>query len=445
MKKLFLKKILAILLILSTFLIIFTNCSNAIESPPDNPVLSNNAFLSSLVLTKNGKVIPLNFEFDKNLKFYSADLTCDSSDESAYVQIVAEKEDSNSSMKVNGDELESSAFSELISVTKSLTDPTIVEVEVNSHSGKVKKKYIINIFRVLKKNDSNSTVTTLSSDRSDDIVTTTTLIPRVTPTTLDTDRSDDSDSTTTTVSGGQTTTTISNNQTGSTTVAPSQNSTSTTLQNVTTSSATIPATSTSTTTANVTTTTLQAVTTTTITPTTTVTPSTTILSTTTISPTTTTTAPSTTTTNGTTTTTLSPTSYYKTNPNGQVGKYKTTMNVSCAQMKSDNFNDWSADMIIAQGVGNDIAQSFRGSHEAPIYDTYALYAAWDDANLYLGWQFVNVVDVTDPAQGFPISDNGKPWNGNIPQMLAFDIDPSKNGVGTLADGTGVWGGYRKGV
>ncbi|HPO48745.1 MAG TPA: hypothetical protein PLO89_00325, partial [Spirochaetota bacterium] len=268
---------------------------------------------------------------------------------------------------------------------------------------------------------------------------------RVTPTTLDTDRSDDSDSTTTTVSGGQTTTTISNNQTGSTTVAPSQNSTSTTLQNVTTSSATIPATSTSTTTANVTTTTLQAVTTTTITPTTTVTPSTTILSTTTISPTTTTTAPSTTTTNGTTTTTLSPTSYYKTNPNGQVGKYKTTMNVSCAQMKSDNFNDWSADMIIAQGVGNDIAQSFRGSHEAPIYDTYALYAAWDDANLYLGWQFVNVVDVTDPAQGFPISDNGKPWNGNIPQMLAFDIDPSKNGVGTLADGTGVWGGYRKGV
>ncbi|MGM0508703.1 MAG: hypothetical protein ACQERZ_05995, partial [Fusobacteriota bacterium] len=74
-----------------------------------------------------------------------------------------------------------------------------------------------------------------------------------------------------------------------------------------------------------------------------------------------------------------------------------------------------------------------------VYDTYALYAAWDDENLYLGWQFVNVVDVTDPAQNYPISDNGKPWNGDIPQMLAFDIDPNLSGTGTLEDGeTGVW-------
>lgn len=133
------------------------------------------------------------------------------------------------------------------------------------------------------------------------------------------------------------------------------------------------------------------------------------------------------------------TSYYKTNPNGQVGKYKTGMNVTCTSMKSDGFTDWSSDMIIAQGVANDVAQSFKGSHEAPLYDSYALYAAWDDTNLYLGWQYVNVVDVTDSAQGYPISDNGKPWNGDIRITLAFDTDASKNIAGCMADGvTGAW-------
>ena len=122
-----------------------------------------------------------------------------------------------------------------------------------------------------------------------------------------------------------------------------------------------------------------------------------------------------------------------------MGKYKSGMSVSCTSMKSDGFTDWSSDMIIAQGAANDVCQSFLGSHEAPLYDTYALYAAWDDTNLYLGWQYVNVVDVTDSAQGFPISDNGKPWNGDIRITLAFDTDAAKSSSGVLSDGvTGVW-------
>ena len=111
---------------------------------------------------------------------------------------------------------------------------------------------------------------------------------------------------------------------------------------------------------------------------------------------------------------------YATNPNG-FGKYKTI----------NDFSDWSEDMLIAQGVANDDARIFRGSHEGPVYDTYGLYGAWDDENLYLMWQFVNVTDVVDPAQNYPISDNGKPWNGDIPQILAFSIDPSKSGDGTI--------------
>lgn len=111
---------------------------------------------------------------------------------------------------------------------------------------------------------------------------------------------------------------------------------------------------------------------------------------------------------------------YSTNATG-VGQYKTI----------NSFSDWTEDMIIAQGVANDDARIFRGSHEGPVYDTYSLYGAWDDNNLYLMWQFVNVTDVVDPAQGYPISNNGKPWNGDIPQILAFSIDPSKSGNGAI--------------
>ena len=128
-----------------------------------------------------------------------------------------------------------------------------------------------------------------------------------------------------------------------------------------------------------------------------------------------------------------PASQFATNPEGQVGQYSTDISID------GSFAGWEEDMKIAQGAANTVAQSFRGGHEAPVYDTYALYAAWDDENLYLGWQFTNVVDVTNPGQDFPISDNGKPHNADIPQILAFDIDPNQNALGVMEDGeTGVW-------
>ncbi|WP_405389913.1 hypothetical protein OG596_19695 [Streptomyces sp. NBC_01102] len=60
--------------------------------------------------------------------------------------------------------------------------------------------------------------------------------------------------------------------------------------------------------------------------------------------------------------------------------------------------------------------------EGPVHDLYSLSAAWDDENLYLMWQFTNVTDVTDPSQGYPTSDNGKPYNGGIPIAIALDVD-----------------------
>ena len=122
-------------------------------------------------------------------------------------------------------------------------------------------------------------------------------------------------------------------------------------------------------------------------------------------------------------------SYYGTNVNGQAGANKTITSAA----------DFTEDMIIAQGTANDDPRIFRGSHEGPVYDTYALYGAWDDENVYLGWQFTNVTDVVDPAQGYPISDNGKPYNGDIPQILALNVGSGNAGAGTLDTGGYVWG------
>jgi len=119
--------------------------------------------------------------------------------------------------------------------------------------------------------------------------------------------------------------------------------------------------------------------------------------------------------------------FFATNPNGQKGKPANIV-------IDGSFDDWTNDMIVAQGVANDDPRIFKGSHEGPVYDLYALYAAWDDDNLYLMWQYTNVTDVVDPAQGFPISDNGKPWNGNIPIIIALNTDPSLN-VDGIIEGT----------
>lgn len=125
-----------------------------------------------------------------------------------------------------------------------------------------------------------------------------------------------------------------------------------------------------------------------------------------------------------------PSSYYKNNPT--LGKKVTGFVVD------GNPNEWKEDMLIVQGVANDDSRTFRGPHEAPVYDLYQLYAAWDEENLYLMWQIVNVSDVVSPEQGYPNSDNGKPWNGDIPFQLVFDVDSSAGSNGMI-DGKTIEG------
>ena len=121
---------------------------------------------------------------------------------------------------------------------------------------------------------------------------------------------------------------------------------------------------------------------------------------------------------------------YATNPNNQYGGKGVTISSA---------SDWKESMIIAQGVANDDANVFKGPHEYPVYDTYTLYGAWDNDNLYIGWQFVNVRDITASDQGGAGTNEAKPYNADMPQMIALDLGRGLSADGPMDTGKYVWG------
>ncbi len=121
-------------------------------------------------------------------------------------------------------------------------------------------------------------------------------------------------------------------------------------------------------------------------------------------------------------------SYYKTNPNGY-GQKKTV----------SSYEDFTLSDIIAQGAANDDPRVYRPNsmYEVPI-DLYALYAAYDDNNLYLGWDMTNVQDVVAPSDDYPLSQGILYQTMNVPFMLLFDTkDGGGNGT-TDASGSTIW-------
>lgn len=122
--------------------------------------------------------------------------------------------------------------------------------------------------------------------------------------------------------------------------------------------------------------------------------------------------------------------HYSTNPGNAVGR--------AASITIDGeFTDWSDDMIIATCGANDMATAFKGSHENCVVDMYALYAAWDDSNLYLAWQMCNTGDTWAREGDGPLTDYGR--IGNVPIVVALSLDPSSTGMtGKLTSGKSVW-------
>ncbi len=124
--------------------------------------------------------------------------------------------------------------------------------------------------------------------------------------------------------------------------------------------------------------------------------------------------------------------YYATNPDNKVG-IKKTISVD------GDISDWDSSMLIAQAAANDDPRVYRDSsmHEIAM-DDYALYACWDDSNLYLMWEMTNVQDVVGgPDDTFPLSQ-GNIWIYDMPYYLAFDIDPTAGGDGTFTSGATMW-------
>lgn len=130
------------------------------------------------------------------------------------------------------------------------------------------------------------------------------------------------------------------------------------------------------------------------------------------------------------------TDYYKVNPNGQYGTNKTVKMSFNGAKSTTALSDWTASDLIAQGVARDVCQAFKGVHERPIVDSYAMYAAYDDDNLYLGVQFVYTV-WDSGGEGYQAGES-KPYNMDGKLWFAFDLDPDKSWDGTMTTGATVW-------
>lgn len=129
------------------------------------------------------------------------------------------------------------------------------------------------------------------------------------------------------------------------------------------------------------------------------------------------------------------TDYYKVNHKG-FGTERT-VNMSFNGPKSTTaLSNWSEKDMIAQGVARDVCQAIKGVHERPVVDSYAIYASYDDENLYLGVQFVYTVwDLYGEGKQ---PGESKPYNMDGRFMWAFDLDPNKSFDGYINGTKAIW-------
>lgn len=117
------------------------------------------------------------------------------------------------------------------------------------------------------------------------------------------------------------------------------------------------------------------------------------------------------------------TQYYWTNKDGAVGTNKTISTLS----------SWTEKEKIIQSVACDTPRCWLGGHEYPDPDLYAMFAAWDDINLYLMIEIPNV----DDADAI---DNDKSYAGSqfLPMGIVMNTGKRTAGNGTLTNGNSVW-------
>ena len=122
--------------------------------------------------------------------------------------------------------------------------------------------------------------------------------------------------------------------------------------------------------------------------------------------------------------------YYWTNKNG----YGINKTIS-------SWSDWTEAERIAQCAAYDDPRTWTGIQEVP-YDVYALYAAYDDTNLYVMVELTNMVDRANfMFHDYASSDNAWWNNRDIPLGLAINTGTSVLAKGPYMDasGTRIWG------
>lgn len=127
--------------------------------------------------------------------------------------------------------------------------------------------------------------------------------------------------------------------------------------------------------------------------------------------------------------------YFSTNPNGQVGK-KTNISID------GSLSDWDSSMLIAQGIANDDPRVYRPNSMYEVgVDLYALYAAYDNNNLYLMWEMTNVQDVVAPNDDYPLSQGTLWQTQELPFFIAVDTGDADTAIGNkgaLISGGTIW-------
>ena len=120
---------------------------------------------------------------------------------------------------------------------------------------------------------------------------------------------------------------------------------------------------------------------------------------------------------------------YATNPNGFGARKTITVD--------GDKSDWDSSMLIAQGVANDDPRVYAhwSMHEKGI-DDYAMYAAWDNTNLYIMYEMANVQDIVAPGEDFPLTQ-GNLWIDNLPVFMYIYTGEGNITHGETAGGT-LW-------
>lgn len=120
-------------------------------------------------------------------------------------------------------------------------------------------------------------------------------------------------------------------------------------------------------------------------------------------------------------------SYTKKEPSA--GQYGTNNKGYGVNKTISSWSDWTEDMQIARGAAYDDPRTWMGIQETA-YDAYALYAAYDDTNLYLMVELTNLPDgrATFMNHNYAGSDNA--WWDNRDCPIGFVINTGKGVTST---------------